>query len=325
MKVRYVFIAILGLSMAVLAVQEEKKQMPDNKLTPEEEYVIVNKGTELPFTGKYLNNKEPGTYVCKRCGTPLYRSNDKFDSHCGWPSFDDEIAGAVKRTPDPDGSRTEITCVKCGAHLGHVFTGEGLTKKNIRHCVNSISLVFVPAFKNDPNSPTDPNNPNGTNKPAAEKGYFAGGCFWGVEYLFKDAPGVISARSGYMGGDVKNPTYKQVCTGKTGHAETVEVVFDPKKTTYEDVAKLFFEIHDPTQRNRQGPDVGYQYRSAVFYVDQKQKETAERLINILKEKGIKVVTSVEEAKEFWPAEDYHQDYYQKNGGQPYCHLRVKRF
>jgi peptide methionine sulfoxide reductase msrA/msrB len=325
MKLKFAIFAILVLAIGVLAMQEGKKPMTNDNLTPEEKYVIVDKGTEAPFTGKYLNNKEPGTYVCKRCGTPLYRSSDKFDSHCGWPSFDDEIAGAVKQTPDPDGSRTEITCVKCGAHLGHVFTGENLTDKNIRHCVNSISLVFIPAVKNDPNNPIDPNDPNSTNKPAIEKAYFAGGCFWGVEYLFKDAPGVISARSGYMGGDVKNPTYRQVCTGKTGHAETVEVVFDPNKTTYEEVAKLFFEIHDPTQRDRQGPDVGYQYRSAVFYADQKQKETAERLIKILKEKGLKVVTSVEEAKEFWPAEDYHQDYYEKNGGQPYCHLRVKRF
>jgi peptide methionine sulfoxide reductase msrA/msrB len=316
MKLKFILFAILGLAVAVLAMHEENKPMNDDNLTPEEKYVIVDKGTEAPYTGKYLNNKEPGTYVCKRCGTPLYRSSDKFDSHCGWPSFDDEIPGAVKRTPDPDGSRTEITCVKCGAHLGHVFTGEGLTDKNIRHCVNSISLVFIPAAKNDP---------NGTNKPGIEKAYFAGGCFWGVDYWLKAAPGVISARSGYMGGNVKNPTYKQVCTGKTGHAETVEVVFDPNKTTYEELAKLFFEIHDPTQRDRQGPDVGYQYRSAVFYADQKQKETAERLIKILKEKGLKVVTSVEPAKEFWPAEDYHQDYYEKNGGQPYCHLRVKRF
>jgi peptide methionine sulfoxide reductase msrA/msrB len=126
-----------------------------------------------------------------------------------------------------------------------------------------------------------------------------------------------------MGGTTKNPTYKQVCTGTTGHAETVEVLFDPNKATYEDLAKLFFEIHDPTQRNRQGPDVGYQYRSAIFYADQQQKQVAERLIEQLKKKGLKVVTSVEQAKEFWPAEDYHQDYYSKTGGTPYCHIRSK--
>jgi peptide methionine sulfoxide reductase msrA/msrB len=316
MKLKYAGIAVLGIALAALAVQQGEKQMTYNKLTPEEEYVIVNKGTEAPFSGKYLDNKEPGTYVCKRCGAPLYRSSDKFDGHCGWPSFDDEIAGAVKHVPDPDGYRTEIICANCGAHLGHVFTGEGLTDKNIRHCVNSISLVFVPAAKADANDP---------NSKFPTKAYFAGGCFWGVDYWLKTSPGVISIRAGYMGGTTKHPTYEQVCTGKTGHAETVEVVFDPNKTNYEDLAKLFFEIHDPTQRNRQGPDVGYQYRSAIFYADQQQKQTAERLIEQLKKKGLTVVTSVEPVKKFWPAEDYHQDYYGKNGGQPYCHVRTKRF
>jgi peptide methionine sulfoxide reductase msrA/msrB len=319
MKLKYAIIAALGIALAALAVQKGDKQMTNNKLTPEEEYVIVYKGTEAPFTGEYLNNKEPGTYVCKRCGAQLYRSSDKFDSHCGWPSFDDEIPGAVKRVPDPDGYRTEIVCANCGAHLGHVFMDEGLTKKNVRHCVNSISMVFVPAAKADANDPNDPNS-----KPS-NKAYFAGGCFWGVDYWLKSAPGVISVTAGYMGGTTKNPTYKQVCTGTTGHAETVEVVFDPNKTNYEDLAKLFFEIHDPTQRNRQGPDIGYQYRSAIFYADQQQKQIAERLIEQLKKKGVKVVTSVETAKEFWPAEDYHQDYYGKTGGTPYCHIRTKRF
>ena len=319
MKLKYAGIAVLGIALAALAVQKGDKQMTNNKLTPEEEYVIVHKGTEAPFSGEYLNNKESGTYVCKRCGATLYRSSDKFDSHCGWPSFDDEIPGAVKRVPDPDGYRIEIECANCGAHLGHVFTGEGLTKKNIRHCVNSLSMLFVPAAKADANDPNDPNS-----KPS-NKAYFAGGCFWGVDYYLKSAPGVISVTAGYMGGTTKNPTYKQVCTGTTGHAETVEVIFDPNKTTYEDLAKLFFEIHDPTQRNRQGPDIGYQYRSAIFYADQQQKQITERLIEQLKKKGLKVVTSVEPAKEFWPAEDYHQDYYNKTGGQPYCHIRTKRF
>ena len=125
-----------------------KKNMKFTKLTPEEERVIINKGTEAPFTGKFLYNKEKGTYVCKRCKSPLYESDTKFESHCGWPSFDDEIKDAVKHNPDPDGMRTEIICANCGAHLGHVFTGEGFTDKNTRHCVNSISLDFIPAEKN---------------------------------------------------------------------------------------------------------------------------------------------------------------------------------
>jgi len=176
MKFEYagLIILVLGLTFMVLAGQKENEQMPNYSLTPEEERVIVHKGTEPPFTGKYLKNKETGTYVCKRCSAPLYHSDDKFDSHCGWPSFDDEIPGAVKRIPDPDGSRTEIICAKCGAHLGHVFTGEMLTDKNIRHCVNSISLLFVPAKIFDPN---DPNNPN-VKSVANQKAYFAGRCFW---------------------------------------------------------------------------------------------------------------------------------------------------
>ncbi|MEW6014057.1 MAG: bifunctional methionine sulfoxide reductase B/A protein [Candidatus Zixiibacteriota bacterium] len=280
-----------------------------NKLTPEEERVIIHKGTETPFTGEYYKHKEAGTYTCKQCGAPLYRSSDKFDSGCGWPSFDDEIPGAVKRTTDADGMRTEITCAKCGGHLGHVFEGERFTEKNVRHCVNSISLNFVPASQ----------------EVKTEKAYFAGGCFWGTEYLLEQVEGVISTRVGYMGGKTRNPTYKEVCYENTGHAEAVEVVFDPTKTDYEKLARYFFEIHDPTQLNRQGPDVGDQYRSAVFYVDETQKQIAEKLIKILKDKGYKVVTEVTKAGEFFEAEKYHQDYYNYTGKEPYCHFYQKRF
>ena len=287
----------------------EENGMTLNKLTPDEERVIVNKGTEAPFAGKYDHFFKAGTYVCKRCGAPLYRSSDKFDSGCGWPAFDDEIPGAVRRTLDADGIRTEITCARCGAHLGHVFEGEMLTDKNVRHCVNSISLNFVPA----------------ETEVKAETAYFAAGCYWGTEYLLKEFDGVISTKVGYMGGHKDNPTYKQVCSGKTGHVEAVEVVFDPSKTDYEKVTKYFFEIHDPTQLNRQGPDIGEQYSSVVFYTSDSQKETTEKLIDILKTKGYDVVTKLLKADKFWPAEDYHQDYYEVRGGTPYCHVYTKRF
>ncbi len=289
--------------------EAEEKEMKFNELTPEEERIIVHKGTEKPFTGRYYLHREAGTYVCKRCNAPLYRSEDKFDSGCGWPSFDDEIPGAVRRTLDADGHRTEITCARCGAHLGHVFLGEGLTDKNTRHCVNSLSLAFVPAGQ----------------ETETETAYFAGGCFWGVESLLEGQEGVIYARSGYMGGQTENPTYREVCYNKTGHAETVEVVFDPAKTSFETLARYFFEIHDPTQRDRQGPDIGNQYRSAVFYTSGAQKETAEKLIRILKNKGLEVVTAVVKAGTFWEAEEYHQDYYEKTGKTPYCHFYRKRF
>ena len=281
-----------------------------HKLSADEERVIVDKGTERPFSGQYYLNKEDGTYLCRRCDAPLFRSSDKFESGTGWPSFDDAVEGAVTQVPDADGRRTEIVCAKCGAHLGHVFYSEGVTAKNVRHCVNSISLNFIPAVNTEANT---------------VKAIFAGGCFWGVEYHFSKIKGVLSVKSGYTGGLTEQPSYQQVCTGKTGHAEAVEVEFDPALVTYEALAKLFFEIHDPAQMNRQGPDIGTQYRSAVFYVNEEQKIIAEKLIAELKTKGYNVVTSVEKAGKFWDAEAYHQDYYEKNGHQPYCHIYQKRF
>ncbi len=158
-----------------------------------------------------------------------------------------------------------------------------------------------------------------------ETAYLAGGCFWGIEHLMEGLDGVISVRSGYMGGDKVDPTYEEVCSGRTGHAETVEVVYDPTTIDFETVARYFFEIHDPTQVNRQGPDIGSQYRSAVFYLDDDQKETTEKLIQILKNKGYDIVTEVVLSDAFWPAEDYHQDYYVNTGKQPYCHFYQKRF
>jgi peptide methionine sulfoxide reductase msrA/msrB len=285
--------------------------MKDNlkKLKPEEKFVIIGKGTEKPFTGKYDEFFEKGTYVCKQCGLPLYKSEDKFNSGCGWPSFDDEIPASVKRSVDDDGKRTEITCAYCGAHLGHVFHGEHLTNKNIRHCVNSISMDFIPEGK-----PIKYN-----------RAIFAGGCFWGVEHLFKEKEGVVDTRVGYTGGRTKNPTYEQVCMGFTGHAEAVEVIYDTEKTNYEELTKLFFEIHDFTQKNRQGPDIGKQYRSAIFYTDIEQKQIAEKIINELESKDYKVETKVEKASTFYVAEDYHQDYYKKTGKQPYCHYKRKVF
>lgn len=162
--------------------------------------------------------------------------------------------------------------------------------------------------------------------PAADGvAYFAGGCFWGVEHYLEQMDGVISVESGYMGGHVESPTYEQVTSHTTGHLEAVEVRFDPAKISYEAVAKRFFEIHDPTQADGQGPDIGPQYLSAVFYTSPEQKQTTEALIDTLKARGYAVVTAVRPADRFWKAEGYHQDYYASNGKTPYCHARVKRF
>lgn len=292
-----------------LSCQPKNSSMNYNKLTPEEERVIIKKGTEAPFSGIYYKHFEKGQYLCKQCNAPLYNSDSKFESGCGWPSFDEELPGAVLRLPDADGRRIEIVCANCKGHLGHVFEGEGFTAKNTRHCVNSVSLSF---------QPFEPHN-------AFETAYFAGGCFWGVEYLLQNSVGVISTKVGYMGGNTKNPTYKEVCYNNTGHAEVVKVVFDTQKTNFEALARLFFEIHDPVQLNRQGPDVGEQYRSEIFYTTNEQKEIAEKLIQILKSKGLNVATRLTKAPVFYEAEGYHQKYYEKKGGQPYCHSYVKRF
>jgi peptide methionine sulfoxide reductase msrA/msrB len=280
-----------------------------NKLTSDEERVIVHKGTEAPYSGEYNNHYVKGAYLCRRCDAELYLSNDKFNSQCGWPSFDDEIEGAVRRETDADGRRTEILCNNCGAHLGHVFIGERLTKKDTRHCVNSLSLKFVAALP-DLNEAT---------------AYFAGGCFWGMEYYFQKQEGVISVTSGFMGGTLESPTYKEVVSGESGHVEAIEVTYDSSKVIFGDLAMFFFEIHDPTQTNGQGPDIGEQYLSVAFYKNDREKGIIEKLIDILKNKGYKIATKISPVSTFWKAEDYHQDYYDKNKQRPYCHGYVKRF
>jgi len=284
-----------------------------NQLNAEETRVIVNKGTEYAFKGEYVDNHEDGTYLCRRCNAPLFTSDSKFDSGSGWPAFDDMIDNSVLEIRDKDGHRTEIVCANCKGHLGHVFKGEGFTKKSTRHCVNSISMTFV--------SDSDLNS----TEVKMDTAIFASGCFWGTEYFFEKAEGVISTQVGYIGGTKDNPTYKEVCSGKTGHAEAVRIVFNPNKTDYKTLCKLFFETHDPSQKNRQGPDIGTQYRTGVFYMNDEQKKIAEDLKKILENKGIKVVTEITKATTFWEGEDYHEHYYTSKGGTPYCHDYTKRF
>ncbi len=301
------FVAMIAVAAAAALTGggNGDETMGYRELTPEEEYVIVHSGTERPFTGEYNEHFQKGLYTCRRCGAPLFTSETKFRAHCGWPAFDDAVPGAVEELPDPDGMRTEIRCASCGGHLGHVFTGEGYTETDTRHCVNSVSMDFLPAER-------------------LETAYFAGGCFWGIEYAFDHTDGVLEATSGYMGGTDPSPTYQSVCEGTTGHSETVRVFYDGERVSYRELAMQFFELHDPTQVNRQGVDMGTQYRSAAFYTDLDQREILQDLISILEGQGLTVATEVAPAGDFFPAEEYHQNYFDRNGVRG-CHVRVSRF
>ena len=278
-------------------------------LMPKSREIICEKKTEYPHTGQYIDAIAEGSYLCRRCGLALFRANSQFTSSCGWPSFDANIADNVKFIQDADGHRMEILCDRCLGHLGHVFQGEGYTSNNTRYCVNSASLDFVPD----------------SDVSDTQELIVAGGCFWGVDYYLRRIPGVLNVEVGYCGGIMQHPTYEDVCTGKTGHYEAVRVLFDSDKTDDHTVLKRFFEIHDPTQTQGQGPDKGTQYQSAVFYHTKDQHNVAASLIEQLENKGYHVATSLLPAGIFWPAEAYHQDYYTKHTKIPYCHQPVDRF
>ena len=278
-------------------------------LTPEAVAVILYKGTEAPFTGCYTDWDQTGTYLCRQCGLALFRSQTQFHSGCGWVSFDDEVPGALAHKMDADDRRTEITCARCGGHLGHIFVGESFTAKNKRYCVNSLSLDFVAD----------------TEVKETEEAIFGGGCFWGVESLLQQCPHVLKTEVGYTGGETRNPTYRSVCEGGTGHIEAVRVIYDPQKISFEQLARYFFEIHNPTEADGQGPDRGSQYISVIFYYDASQQAVSKQLIQQLEKKGYRVATKLAPVSVFWRAEEEHQNYYQKHGQKPYCHVYEKRW
>ena len=291
------------------------------QLTPDQFLVTRNAGTERPFCGNLLDNKQEGVYACVCCGLPLFASDAKFDSGTGWPSFFQPIApGNVAEHEDQSLGmvRTEITCVRCDAHLGHVFPDGPRETTGLRFCLNSESLTFTGSDElarlADP--ATGAENAGG----ALAEAVFAGGCFWCVEAVFEELEGVHEVISGYAGGTAETASYQAVCSGTTGHAEVVRIVYDPAVIRFEELLEVHFATHDPTTLNQQGADRGPQYRSAIFYANDEEHELARAFLADLSEAGAfdrPIVTTLEPLQAFHPAEDYHQGYVCQNPGQPY--------
>src|SRR5436309_298857 len=298
------------------------------KLSPEQFAVTQQCGTEPAFRNAYWDNHQPGIYVDVVSGEPLFSSLDKFDSGTGWPSFTQPVKGTdiVEKKDSAFGTvRTEVRSKVADSHLGHVFEDGPADKGGMRYCINSASLKFIPVEEMDQagyGQYLEPFVKAGLIKaPLHETAVLAGGCFWGMEEIIRKIPGVANTTVGYSGGTTANPTYEEVCTGGTGHAEAIQVEFDSARLSYEALLDYFFRMHDPTTLNRQHNDIGTQYRSAIFYTSDAQKHTAER---VKRDKSGKfkrpITTEITAATKFYSAEDYHQKYLVKNPGGYTCHV-----
>lgn len=300
------------------------------ELSSEQFKVTQQCGTEPPFHNAYWDNHKPGIYVDVVSGESLFSSLDKFDSGTGWPSFTQPIKGTditEKQDPSLGRTRTEVRSKIADSHLGHVFDDGPSDKGGLRYCINSASLKFIPMEEMDQagyGQYLAPFVAAGLIKATKhETAILAGGCFWGMEEIIRKLPGVIKTTVGYTGGTTPNPTYKEVCTGSTGHAEAIEVVFDPARLSYEGLLGYFFRMHDPTTLNRQHNDMGTQYRSAIFYTSEEQKKTAEHVkakLEAAKKFNRPITTEITQASKFYPAEEYHQKYLVKNPGGYTCHV-----
>jgi peptide methionine sulfoxide reductase msrA/msrB len=280
--------------------------------------VTMEGDTERAFTGSYWDNKDEGVYLCSVCGLPLFSSAAKYESGSGWPSFYEPFDPEHLRLTEDRALgmvRTEESCSRCGAHLGHVFP-DGPLPSGLRHCVNSAALRFSPADEPLQGQSRPAGSEPVVSQPSLQVATFGAGCFWGVEAAFRQVVGVVSTQVGYSGGTVADPSYRLVCTGTTGHAEVVEVTYDEDRVSYEELLEVFWKNHDPTQVNRQGPDVGTQYRSVIFYHDESQQQAAMASLARQQQSGHysrPIATEITRAGPFYRAEEYHQQYLEKNG------------
>ena len=300
------------------------------KLSSEQFAVTQQCGTEPAFHNAYWDNHKPGIYVDVVSGEPLFSSLDKFDSGTGWPSFTQPMKGAdiVEKKDSAFGMvRTEARSKVADSHLGHVFDDGPSDKGGLRYCINSASLRFIAVEEMDQagyGQLLEPFVKAGLAKaPTHERAILAGGCFWGMEEIIRKLPGVIKTTVGYSGGKTADPTYEEVCTGGTGHAEAIQVEFDPARLSYETLLDYFFRMHDPTTLNRQHNDVGTQYRSAIFYTSEAQRRSAESVKARWDKSGKfkrPITTQITPASKFYSAEEYHQKYLVKNPGGYTCHV-----